>query len=60
MNPETITSLISTVGFPIVMVGVLCWFIWWRTNAFSQTLKEIEEDLIHIKGSLNIKDNGNS
>lgn len=54
MNIETITSLITSVGFPIVMVGVLCWYVYFSTNKLGKTLDEIKTALIHLEDS---KDN---
>lgn len=43
MDVDTITTLISSLGFPIVVCVALCWYIVYRdkqTNAEMESLKE--------------------
>lgn len=39
MDANTISQLITTLGFPIVLVGVLVWFIW---QIYSDSKKQNE------------------
>lgn len=48
MSAETISTLITTLGFPIVLAGVLIWFIWRIYNDQKETNKEREEKLYEV------------
>lgn len=70
MDPTTVTSLISSLGFPIVVCLALGWYIVYRdkqTNAEMQSLKEtIENNTLVIQkltdkiDCLNSHDNSNT
>ena len=46
MDVNTITELITNLGFPIVLVGVLVWFIW-RIYNDSKTQAEAREEKLY-------------
>ena len=46
MDGSTITSLIASVGFPIVMCGVLCWYVY---NVQSKLTDIVNENTAAIK-----------
>lgn len=48
MDASTISQLITTLGFPIVLVGVLVWFIWQIYNDQKETNHEREEKLYEV------------
>ena len=48
MDANTITQLITTLGFPIVLVGVLVWFIWQIYNDSKQQNETREEKLYEV------------
>ena len=43
MDVETIVSLISNLGFPIVVVGALFWFILYLMKTHKEELNQIQE-----------------
>lgn len=43
MTPEQIQTLITSVGFPIVMCGALAWYVKHLTDKFNETLDKIRE-----------------
>ncbi len=43
MTPQEIQSLITSVGFPIVMCGALAWYVKHLTDKFNETLDKIRE-----------------
>lgn len=43
MDVETIVSLISNLGFPIVVVGALFWFILYLMKTHKEELTQIQE-----------------
>ena len=48
MDANTISQLITTLGFPIVLVGVLVWFIWRIYNDQKDNNHEREEKLYEV------------
>lgn len=48
MDANTITQLITTLGFPIVLVGVLVWFIWQIYNDSKKQNETREEKLYEV------------
>jgi hypothetical protein len=48
MDISTITSLISTVGFPIVAVIACAWFIYWivsnQRKDYNERIEEIQKE----------------
>lgn len=48
MDANTISQLITTLGFPIVLVGVLVWFIWRIYNDQKETNRDREEKLYEV------------
>lgn len=46
MDANTISQLITTLGFPIVLVGVLVWFIW-RIYNDQKTQNEAREEKLY-------------
>lgn len=45
MDIATITSLIGTLGFPIALVIVLCWFIWRIYKSSEVREQELRQEL---------------
>ena len=43
MTPQEIQSLITSVGFPIVMCGALAWYVKHLTDKFNEALNKIRE-----------------
>lgn len=43
MDVETIVNLISNLGFPIVVVGALFWFILYLMRTHKEELNQIQE-----------------
>lgn len=48
MDAGTISQLITTLGFPIVLVGVLVWFIWQIYNDQKTTNAAREDKLYEV------------
>ena len=48
MDANTISQLITTLGFPIVLVGVLVWFIWQIYNDQKVNNHDREEKLYDV------------
>ena len=51
MDPNTIMQLVSNLGFPIIMVGVLVYYIYTVMNPLVKAINEILDrldDLAHI------------
>jgi predicted negative regulator of RcsB-dependent stress response len=48
MDANTISQLITTLGFPIVLVGVLVWFIWRIYNDQKNSNEAREEKLYEV------------
>lgn len=40
MTPNEIVSVVQSVGFPIVMVGAMAWFVYYMYNKFMEQLQE--------------------
>lgn len=45
MNYSEIVTLVSTLGFPIVMTGALCWFIYTTMNRFMEILNNVSNSI---------------
>lgn len=43
MNISEITTLISTLGFPIVCVGAMAWYIAKRLDKMSERMEHLED-----------------
>ena len=48
MDANTISQMITTLGFPIVLVGVLVWFIWQIYNDQKANNHDREEKLYDV------------
>jgi predicted negative regulator of RcsB-dependent stress response len=48
MDANTISQLITTLGFPIVLVGVLVWFIWQIYNDQKKSNEAREDKLYEV------------
>lgn len=48
MDASTISQMITTLGFPIVLVGVLVWFIWQIYNDQKTSNEAREEKLYEV------------
>ncbi|MBR4845010.1 MAG: hypothetical protein IKU98_01145 [Bacteroidaceae bacterium] len=48
MDASTISQMITTLGFPIVLVGVLVWFIWQIYNDQKTNNHDREEKLYDV------------
>jgi predicted negative regulator of RcsB-dependent stress response len=55
MDANTISQLITTLGFPIVLVGVLVWFIWRIYNDSKVQNETREEKLYEVISSAQIQ-----
>lgn len=55
MDANTISQLITTLGFPIVLVGVLVWFIWRIYNDSKAQNETREEKLYEVISSAQIQ-----
>lgn len=40
MTPSEIVSVVQSVGFPIVMVGAMGWFVYYMYNKFMEEMEE--------------------
>ena len=50
MDTNSIVSLITSVGFPIVMCGVMCWYVKYITDHHREDMaKEREQHDIEMK-----------
>lgn len=49
---EDLTTIVSTVGFPIAMCGVLAWYVKYLTDAFKHTIETNTRVLVEIKAIL--------
>lgn len=47
-----LTTIVSTVGFPIAMCGVLAWYVKYLTDGFKQTIETNTKLLAEIKAIL--------
>lgn len=43
MTPQEIQTLVTSVGFPIVMCGALAWYVKHLTDKFNETLDKIRD-----------------
>ena len=43
MTPPEVANLITTVGFPIVMCGVLAWYVKHLTDRFDDALDKLRD-----------------
>lgn len=43
MNYEQIVSLIGSVGFPILMCGALCWYVYKVNSEMQKSLDNLED-----------------
>lgn len=43
MTPQEVANLITTVGFPIVMCGVLAWYVKHLTDRFDDALDKLRD-----------------
>lgn len=43
MSAQDIQTIITSVGFPIVMCGALAWYVKHLTDKFNETLDKIRE-----------------
>ena len=55
MDANTISQLITTLGFPIVLVGVLVWFIWRIYNDSKEQNETREEKLYEVISSAQVQ-----
>lgn len=57
MDANTITSLITSVGFPIVMCGAMAWYVKHMSDKFSQEREKQserhKEEMDSISSALN-------
>lgn len=49
MNVSDVATLVSTVGFPVVMCGVLFWYINKMTDTMVTAVKEMEIAINELK-----------
>lgn len=54
MNVNDIATLVSSVGFPIVMCGAMGWYVWYMSNQHKKDLealsKVISDNTVVIEG----------
>lgn len=53
MDVETIVSLISNLGFPIVVVGALFWFILYLMKTHKEEVQSMQEKIDKTTDALN-------
>lgn len=49
MDASSLTTLISTVGFPIVMCGALFWYITKQTNSHKEEIDGLKEVITKLE-----------
>lgn len=52
MNPQEIASIVSTVGFPIVMCGLLFWYINKMTDRMTNAVQEMKLAVTELKNAV--------
>ena len=52
MNPQEIASIVSTVGFPIVMCGLLFWYINKMTDSMTNADQEMKQAVTELKNAV--------
>lgn len=52
MNVQEIGTLVSTVGFPIVMCGVLFWYINKMTDSITNAVQEMKLAVTELKNAV--------
>lgn len=52
MNPQEVATLVSTVGFPIVMCGVLFWYINKMTDSMTNAVQEMKLAVTELKNAV--------
>ena len=52
MNPQEVATLVSTVGFPIVMCGVLFWYINKMTDRMTNAVQEMKLAVAELKNAV--------
>ena len=45
MTPTEITSIVSTVGFPIVVAGVLFWYVWKLQESHKEEIESMRKTI---------------
>ena len=52
MNPQEVASIVSTVGFPIVMCGALSWYINKTTDTMTSAVQEMKLAVTELKNAV--------
>lgn len=52
MNPQEVASLVSTIGFPIVMCGALFWYINKMTDSMTNAVQEMKLAVTELKNAV--------
>lgn len=52
MSTQEVATLVSTVGFPIVMCGVLFWYINKMTDSMSKAVQEMKLAVTELKNAV--------
>lgn len=54
MNVNDIATLVSSIGFPIVMCGAMAWYVWYMSDQHKKDLealsKVISDNTVVIEG----------
>lgn len=53
MDIESVTQLITSVGFPICMTLILCYYIKYQTDAHKEETKELTNAINALKEMIN-------
>ncbi len=55
MTPDvanTVTNLISNVGFPIAMCLLMMWYIYTSQSKLTEAINELKETMVEVKARL--------
>jgi len=56
MTPDTVTTLISNVGFPIAMCLLMMWYIYTSQSKLTEAINELRETMVEVRARLEAMD----
>lgn len=52
MDINTIVDLIGNLGFPIIMCGALCYYIYKQSSANNKAIEQLEDVVTELKSAI--------
>lgn len=53
---QTVTNLISNVGFPIAMCLIMMWYIYTSQSKLTEAINELRETMVEVRARLEAMD----